>query len=602
MEYQKLTDVYENIGKTSKRLEKTYIISEFLKIVPASELDIIILLLQGKIFPDYDETKIGISTKLVLKAINKSTGADALTIEKEWKKTGDLGLVSQNLTTRKTQNTLFSKDLSVKKVYDNMKKLATLTGEGTVDKKIALVSELLTSASAIEAKYIVRTALEELRVGIGEGTLRDAITWAYFGEKYGFNYNKEENDLMLDDEKRKEYNEIISIVQNAYDLSNEFSEVAVIAKEKGIEGLKEMVLIPGKPIKVMLCQKAKDIKEGFETVGSPAQIEYKYDGFRMQIHSVNGKITIYTRRLENVTKQFPEVITFVKENVTGNNFLIDGEAVGFDPKSGKYLPFQNVSQRIRRKYDIEEIAKNFPIELNLFDIIYYDNVSLVKTPLNERRKILESIVKQENKKIVIAKVDITSDITEAEKFYKEALLAGNEGIIMKRHDSVYKPGSRVGGWVKVKPVMESLDVVIVGAEWGEGKRSAWLTSFTVGVVGDDGEILEIGRVGTGLKELAQVEKLDENENVIENNSVTFNELTNLLKPLIISENGREIKVKPQIIIELNYEEIQKSTTYSSGYALRFPRLIRLRYDKGVEDASTLAMVQLFFDDQRGRGK
>lgn len=602
MEYQKLTEVYENIGKTSKRLEKTYIISEFLKIVPSEELDIIILLLQGKIFPDYDETKIGMSTKLVLKAINKSTGADALKIEKEWKKTGDLGIVSQNLTSKKTQNTLFSKDLSIKKVYENMKKLAILTGEGTVDKKIALISELLTSATPIESKYIVRTALEELRVGVGEGTLRDAITWAYFGEKYGFSYDKEKNDLLLDDEKRKEYNEIIGVVQNAYDLTNEFSEVAKIAKEKGIEGLKEMVLIPGKPIKVMLCQKAKDIKEGFETVGVPAQIEYKYDGFRMQIHSVDGKITIYTRRLENVTKQFPEVINFVKESVNGKNFLIDGEAVGFDPKNGKYLPFQNVSQRIRRKYDIEEIAKNFPIELNLFDIIYYECESLVKTPLNERRKILEKIVKQETKKIVIAKVDITSDLNEAEKFYKDALLAGNEGIIMKRHDSFYKPGSRVGGWVKVKPVMESLDVVIVGAEWGEGKRSAWLTSFTVGVVGDDGEILEIGRVGTGLKELAQVEKLDENDNIIENNSVTFEELTNLLKPLIISENGREITVKPKIIIELNYEEIQKSTTYNSGYALRFPRLIRLRDDKGVEDASTLAMVQLFFDDQRGRGK
>ena len=593
MDYQKLTEVYENIGKTTKRLEKTFIISEFLKEVPSDEIDTIILLLQGKIFPDYDETKIGVSQKLVLKAINKATGADLKKIEREWKKTGDLGIVSENLTTTKTQNTLFSKDLKVKKVFDNMRKLATLTGEGTVDKKISLIAELLTSATPIEAKYIVRTTLEELRVGIGEGTLRDAIIWAYFGKEYGFEYDKKENDFLIDDEKRKVYNEVSAIVQNAYDLSNEFSEVAKIAKEKGIEGLKEMVLVPGKPIKVMLCQKVSDIKEGFETVGSPAQIEYKYDGFRMQIHSLNGEITIYTRRLENVTKQFPEVVEILSKNISSKNYLIDGEAVGFDPKTGKYLPFQSVSQRIRRKYDIEEIAKSFPVELNLFDIIYYEGESLIKTPLNERRKILEKIVNQEKRKIVIAKIDVTSDLTEAERFYKDALLAGNEGIIMKRHDSPYKPGSRVGGWVKVKPVMESLDVVIIGAEWGEGKRSGWFTSFTVGVIDDDGEIVEIGRVGTGIKELAQEEGSD---------GVTFDDMTKLLTPLIISEDGREVKVKPKIVIELNYEEIQKSPTYSSGYALRFPRLIRLRDDKGVEDASTLSMVQAFYDDQRGRGK
>lgn len=600
MEYSKLVEVYETISKTTKRLEKMHNISLLLKNTSVDELETIILLLQGKIFHDYDETKIGMSQKLILKAINKSTGADISKIESEWKKTGDLGLVSFNLINKKTQVALFTKDLSIKKVYDNIRKLATLTGEGTVDKKISLVSELLTSATPLEAKYIVRTVLEELRVGIGEGTLRDAIVWAYFGEMLGLEYNLEENDLNLDDEKRRKYIEVVEIFQNAYDLTNDFSIVAKVAKLEGINGLKNIMLTPGKPIKVMLCQKANNIKDGFESVGSPAQIEYKYDGFRMQIHSVDSKITIYTRRLENITRQFPEVVEYIKNNVKGKDFLIDGEAVGFDPKTGKYLPFQNVSQRIKRKYDIEEIAKNFPIELNLFDILFYDGASLIKMPLYERRKLLESIVTQVNKKIVIAKVDITSDLADAEKFYKDALLAGNEGIIMKRHDSFYKPGSRVGGWVKVKPVMESLDVVIVGAEWGEGKRASWLTSFTVAIQGYDGEFLEIGKVGTGIKELEQVEKLDENDKVIENNSVTFDELTRLLQPLIISEDGREVKLKPKIVIELNYEEIQASTNYSSGFALRFPRLIRLRDDKGSDDASTLEMVKEFYNSQRGR--
>ncbi len=593
MDYSELVEVYEKIEGTSKRLLKTYYISELLKKTSVEDLEIIMLLLQGKIFPAWDETKIGMSDKLILKAINKATGADAKKIESEWKKIGDLGKVTYNLTHTKSQATLFSSKLTIKKVFDNIRKLATLTGEGTVDKKVSLVSELMTSASPSEAKYIVRTVLEELRVGVGESSLRDAIVWAYFGEEIGVKYDFEKNDIMLDDEKREKYKDIVDTTQRAFDLTNEFSEVAKAAKTVGITGLLDMKLLPGKPIKVMLCQKVASVEEGFETVGTPAQIEYKYDGFRMQIHKIDNKINIYTRRLENVTAQFPEVAATVSKHVKGEEFLIDGEAVGFDPSTSKYLPFQSVSQRIRRKYDIEETAKDLPIELNLFDILYHDGKDYSEVPLNERREFLEKIVEQVKRKIVIAKVDYTDNVEEARRFYEEALKAGNEGIIMKRHDSVYKPGSRVGGWVKIKPVMESLDVVIVGAEWGEGKRSGWLTSFTIGVLDESGLPVEIGKVGTGIKELDQTE--------LEGEGVTFEVLTNLLKPLIISEKGKEVKVKPKIVIEVHYEEIQKSPTYSSGYALRFPRLTRLRADRGVDDASTLDLVEEFYFAQRGRG-
>lgn len=591
MDYSELVEVYEKIEATTKRLQKTYYISELLKKTSVDDLGMIMLMLQGKIFPDWDETKIGMSEKLILKAINKSTGADTKKVESEWKKLGDLGKVVQSLTHTKSQATLFSNKLTLKKVFDNIRKLATLTGEGTVEKKVSLVSELLTSASPNEAKYIVRTVIEELRVGVGEGSLRDAIVWAYFGDEIGVKYDSEKNDIMLDDAKREKYKEVVDITQRAFDLTNEFSEVAKTAKISGTKGLLDMKLLPGKPIKVMLCQKVAGVEEGFETVGTPAQIEYKYDGFRMQIHKVKGKVTIYTRRLENVTAQFPEVVATVLKHVKGDEFLIDGEAVGFDPKTGKYLPFQNVSQRIKRKYDIEETAKDLPIELNLFDILYHDGKDYSKVSLDKRRELLERIVSPVKQKIVIAKVDYTSNVEEARKFYEEALKAGNEGIIMKRHDSVYKPGSRVGGWVKIKPVMESLDVIIVGAEWGEGKRSGWLTSFTVAVIDESGEPVEIGKVGTGIKELEQAEG---------EIGVTFDELTKMLKPLITSEKGKEVKIKPKVVIEVNYEEIQKSPTYSSGYALRFPRLVRLRNDRSADDASTLEMVEEFYFAQRGR--
>ncbi|MBR9690355.1 ATP-dependent DNA ligase [Candidatus Woesearchaeota archaeon] len=589
MEYSKLVEVYERISSTTKRLEKTFHISELLKKTPVEDLDVIVLLLQGKIFPAWAEKKLGISAKLILKVISKATGASVFDVENEWKKTGDLGIVAFNLIGKKSQQTLFSSKLSVKKVFENIKKLPELTGTGAVDKKTSLVAQLMTSAKPIEAKYIVRTVLEELRVGVGEGSLRDALVWAYFGESLGVRYDREANDIMLDAEKRRKYNEVVDVLQHAFDVTNDFSSVAKAAKKSGLKGLKEIKLAPGKPIKVMLCQKVEDVEEGFERVGKPARIEYKYDGFRMQIHKVNGKIVIYTRRLENITNQFPEVVDVIDKNIRGKEFIIDGEAVGYEPKSGRYLPFQNVSQRIKRKYGIDEMAKQFPVEINLFDVLYHDGKSLVKESLDKRREILEKITKQSSKKLVIAKVDYTDDVKEAEKFYKEALKAGNEGIIMKRHDSVYRPGSRVGGWVKIKPVMESLDVVITGAEWGHGKRSGWLTSLTVSIIGDNGEMLEIGKVGTGIKEL---------EESATGGGITFESLTNMLKPLIISEKGKEVAVKPEIVIEVNYEEIQKSPTYASGFALRFPRFICLRDDKGKEDASTLNIVKEFFSKQR----
>jgi len=266
-------------------------------------------------------------------------------------------------------------------------------------------------------------------------------------------------------------------VQGAYDVANDFSIVAEKAKIDGINGLRKISLEPGRPVKVMLALKVKDVKEGFERVGKPADIEYKLDGFRLQIHKKDNDIKLFTRRLENVTKQFPDVVDYVENYVKGDSFIIDSEAVGFSPKTKKYLPFQNISQRIKRKYNIRSTAKEFPVELNVFDVIYYNGKNMIKTPFIERRKLVEKIVKPVERKILYVKNFITSNEKEVLKFYKESLNKGNEGIMFKTLDAVYKPGARVGHMVKFKPVMDTLDLVIVGAEWGEGKRSNWLSSF-----------------------------------------------------------------------------------------------------------------------------
>ena len=583
MQYKQLVETYDKLESTSKRLEKTYYISELLKKTSMDDLQITALLLQGKIFPGWDESKIGVASRLIIKAINVASGIDVNKVEDEWKKTGDLGKVAENLIGKKSQSTLFRKDLSVKKVFENLRKLATLEGQGTVNKKIKLIAELLTSASPREARYIVRTVLEELRVGVGEGSLRDALVWAYVSD-LKFKYNKEEKKIELSEEERKTYNKVVEKVQHAFDLTNEFAIVASALKKDGLKGLKDISLIPGKPIKAMLYPKAKNIEDAFKGVGKPAAFEYKYDGFRLQVHKTKEGITLYTRRLDNVTKQFPEVVGYVEKNVKGSSFILDTEAVGFDSKTGKYLPFQSISQRIKRKYDIDVLAKKFPIELNIFDVMSYEGKNFLKIPFKERRKLLEKITKEIPKKIVLARQLITDNTKEADKFYKESLKKGEEGIMVKNLEGIYKPGARVGYGMKVKPVMESLDLVIVGAEWGEGKRSGWLTSFTIACL-KDGEYLEIGKVGTGIKEL-------------EGAGVSFSELTKMLKPLVIAEKGKSVKVKPKIIIEINYEEIQKSTKYSSGYALRFPRVIRLREDKSLDEISDSDMVEKFYKQQK----
>ena len=326
MHYKELVELYEKIESTSKRLEKTYLVSKFLKKTIVSDLSMIILLLQGRIFPSWDERKIGVATKMVIKAISKSTGRSVDTIEETWKKMGDLGRVAEELVKTKRQVTLFQTELNVKKVFDNMRKLTTLEGTGSVDHKVGLISELLTSASPTEARYIVRNVLEDLRVGIGEGIIRDAIVWANFEEEIKVNYDSETKAITPDD--REQYNKFVNIVQEAFDVVNDFAKVARIAKEEGVEGLKKLELSVGNPIKVMLYQKVTVIADAFEKVGKPAALEFKYDGFRMQIHKFDGKIILYTRRLEDVTTQFPEVVEYVKENIDADSFILDSEAVG----------------------------------------------------------------------------------------------------------------------------------------------------------------------------------------------------------------------------------------------------------------------------------
>lgn len=585
MRYGELVAVYQKLESTTKRLEKTFYIAELLKNTNAEYIQQVVLLLQGRIYPKWSEQEAGVSNRLILKALNIATGISVDEIEKQWKDAGDLGIVAEKITTVKQQSTLFAAELTVNKVFENLKKLSETEGQGAVDRKVKLIAELLTSASPVEARYIVRTVLEEMRLGVGEGVIRDSIVWAFFGDKLNIKYDREANDLAFTDEERAKYANYAEFVQEAYDITNDFSAVAKTAKEKGLLGLTDIQLEVGKPLKAMLYQKAKDMDDAFECVGRPAAFEYKYDGFRLQLHRSGDKIMLFTRRLDNVTRQFPDVVEAIKNNIKSDNYILDSEVIGIDQKTKKWLAFQNISQRIKRKYDIHQMAKDIPVMVNVFDAMQVNGKNLLKSPFKERREAIQSIVAELPEKLSIAKQIVTDSFEKAQEFYQESLKMGNEGIMAKNLEAPYKPGSRVGYGVKIKPVMETLDLVIVGAEWGEGKRASWLSSFTIACIDSDGNFLEVGKVGTGIKEKPE-------------EGVSFEMLTNLLKPLIIAEKGKEVRVKPSVVIEVDYEEIQKSPTYSSRFALRFPRLISIREDRAPEEISTLEQVEELYYKQK----
>ncbi len=565
MKFKELVDYFERLEKTSSRLELTSIVKELIEKAGDEDLSHVLLFVQGNVFPPWDEREVGVAEKMMLKCISLATGYSEKEIERKVAELGDTGLAAEFFFKKKAQMTLWRQELEVIQIYKTLEKIASLEGERSQDRKIKYVVELLNSCDAREVKYLVRLILGEMRLGVGEGIVRDAIAKAYGVDS--------------------------QLVERVYAILNDFGEVVKIARNEGNEGLKAVKPILGRPIRPMLALALHSINEIFDDF-RPAQIEYKYDGMRSQFHvwEENGerKVLLFTRRLENVTRQFPDIVEAVKEAVDSgvSNCIIEGETIAIDDR-GEPLPFQVLSRRIKRKYDIEEMVKKIPAQLHLFDIMYLDGKSWLDVPLKERRKKLEEIVKPIPGKVELARKLVTEDVQEAERFYKEALDAGHEGIMIKNPKAEYNPGARVVGYMyKLKPISETLDLVIVGAEWGEGRRAKWLGSFLLACRDPDtGEFLTVGKMATGLTDQQ------------------LQELTDMLKSDILEQEGKLVKLKPRLVVEVGYQEIQKSPKYESGFALRFPRLIRVREDKLPDEADSLDRVARIYESQKkGRVK
>ncbi|MBI5332052.1 MAG: ATP-dependent DNA ligase [Candidatus Aenigmarchaeota archaeon] len=548
MQYIKLARLYEELEATAKKLEKRDILAVFYKQAPENDLAIVTMMSMGIVAADID---LGIASQMMIRVAAKTYGIPEKEIVQKLKETGDLGLAAEYFAKNRKQQAFFKKELSIDNVFENIRKLPELSGSGSQDKKISLIAELLSHAQPLEARYIVRTTLGDMRIGVAHGIVRDAIALAF---------NKEPKE-----------------VENSWNVTGDFGKVAEMAKN----GKLKADIILGNPVRVMLADRSPDLKEALEEF-EHAAIEFKLDGLRMQIHKDCEKIRLFSRRLDELTSQFPEIVKWCRECIKAKQCIVEGEVIAVDSK-GNPLPFQHLSRRIQRKYDIERMTKEIPIQINLFDLIYLDGKSWMQKPLKERWQRLNEIIKQSKTFMFVNHIE-TKDCSKAEKFYTQALAAGEEGVIVKNLDAQYQPGKRVGYWLKVKPIMEPLDLVIIGGTWGEGKRANWLGSLLLAARNRD-NFAATGMLGSGLTE------------------EQMKDLTEKLRPLITEEHDREVKIKPRIVIEVAYEEIQRSPKYSSGFALRFPRLLRIREDeKKPEDADTIKTMEKLFKNQRGRKK
>jgi DNA ligase-1 len=566
MRYSELADIYEKLEGTSKKLEKAKIIAELLKAAPTELLPKLVLLLNGRVYPIWGAVELGVADRMMTKVIAKGVGESEEKVVKQVTKVGDLGKTAEFFVKERKQRALGRKYLTVEEVFEKLRKVAEQTGSGSQERKLGLVVELLAQAEPKEARYLVRIALGQLRVGVAEGIMRDAIAEAF----------KIDADT----------------VEGAWFVHPDYGKIAEIAKKKGVKGLEKVELELGVPLMVQLAEKAPDLKTALESFERPV-LEYKYDGARLVVHRQGDKVWIYTRRLEDVTAAFPDVVDAVKKAVASKEFVIEGEGLGINPKTGKPLPFQRLSQRIKRKYGIKEAAKEIPVDFHVFDILHLNGKTFFDRTLAERFEILSRTIKPIPGKIEFAHRLVTKDLKQAEAFYKKALADGQEGLIVKNLDAKYSPGRRVaGGWLKVKPTLENLDLVIVGALWGTGKRGGFLGSMILGARDPDtGKFLACGMMGSGIKE---------KEAEAEKGELSLTSITKMLRPLITKEYSGGVWVKPKIVIEIAYEEIQKSPSYESGFALRFPRLVRLRPDKAPEEADTIDRLQAIYEIQKGK--
>jgi len=570
LRFIKLADAFEKVEATTKRLEMTSFLVELLKDTPKEELGHVVNLLQGRLYPDYVGVELGVADKLLTKAISEVTGKSEAAVESVYKKTGDLGLCVEQLLDKKSQSTLSQQPLTVRSVYDTFAKIARASGSGSVETKIRHLISLLNNASPLEGRFISRIAIGNLRLGVADMTILDALAIAYGGGK-----------------------EARAPLERAYNLSSDLSHVAEVVAQEGLEGIEKFKISLGRPIRPMLCERLPSASEILGKLGGEAAAEYKYDGLRVQAHVGRKGTHLFSRRLENITDQFPDVSRKLRECVKANEAIIEGECVAVDPQTGDMLPFQVISQRRGRKYDISKMSEEIPVTVFLFDLLYVDGRDMTIVPYPERRKTLLEII-QPAAHVMISEQFMIREPDKVEQLMDQAVASGCEGLVIKSisNGSIYQAGARGWLWIKYKrsykaEVQDTVDLVPVGAFAGRGRRAGGYGALLMAVYSKKEDTFEtLCKLGSGFtdEDVANLPKIMQ-PHVIKNKHSRVN---SLMQP--------DVWVIPTIVMEVAADEITLSPLHTcargairpdSGLALRFPRFTGIwRQDKSPEDATT----------------
>ena len=579
MRFSEIADTFEKMSATTKRLELTQHLVELFQKTPPEIISKIVYLIQGKLRPDFEGVELGLAEKLAIHALAKSSGIAIKKINSVYAEDGDLGSTAAKILEQKTQTTFLAQDITAERVYETLYKIAKLEGQRSQDMKMKYVSSLLNDATPQEAKFILKIAMGTLRLGIADNTVMDALAISFTGAK---------------DNREK--------LEAAYNVSSDLGTVAETISRKGLDGLEEFHVKVFSPIRPMLAERVKSEAEAIEKLGSGFAAEYKLDGERVQIHYKDNKVVLYSRRLENITSYYPDILENIPKALKTTDVILEAEAVAINQDSGEFLPFQELMHR-RRKYDIDRIVEKYPITVNLFDVLYLNGQDLLNEPYKTRRKKLVEITNEDDYTKIVTQTLVHTE-NEIEDFLENGINAGCEGLMLKVLDAPYRAGARGSNWLKLKreyrnELGDSLDLVVIGAFFGKGRRTGKYGTLLLASYNQDKDTFEsICKVGTGFTD----ENLDQFYQILQD-KVTLKK-----NPRIESGMEPDVWFEPELVIEIVASEITLSPVHTtaknsirtgSGLALRFPKFTgKIRMEKAPEDASTDQEVIALYKNQK----
>jgi len=573
-----MIETYVKIEATTKRLEITRLLVELMDATPRSIIDKVVYLTQGKLYPDFLGIELGVAEKLLFRALTRATGQAESKVATLYKKLGDLGTVAEQLLNNKTQASFQREALTVEEVYSVFDTIAHEAGQGSIDSKLRHLTTLLGKSSPTESKYITRMALGRLRLGVADMTILDALAISLGGGK-----------------------ESRPTLERAYNRSSDLGYVSRTLATGGLKAIESLKVTVGRPIRPMLAERLSEAKTILEKMNGECAAEYKYDGLRIQAHVSREGTTLFSRRLENITDQFPDVQQILKENLEGTAIILEGEAVPIDPATGELLPFQLISQRRGRKYDLEKTIQDIPIAFFPFDLLYADTIDYTDRPYLERRERLRKLIPK-NERLDLSQQKICNEPVQLDDFMQEAVADGCEGLMIKSigSDSTYKAGARGWTWIKYKrdyksEMQDSVDLAIVGAFAGRGRRGGTYGALLLAAFDKRNDVFRtVCKCGSGFtdEDLDKLPKLLDKYRVDRRHSRVDSKIEAdvwFVPELVLEIVGAEITLSPIHTCGMN------SIRPGAGLAVRFPRFTgKYREDKSAEDSTaTDEIVEMY---------